>query len=121
MQPNLYREFENRPEIVAQAVALAPEPGQISQNPKQYYGRTIAVTGEVENIKGQNSFMLDEDKLLGGQDLLVLYAKPGQQTVQDNQTVAVTGVVCPFVVADLEREYDFNWDQGFVRQLEAEY
>ncbi|MGG6265539.1 hypothetical protein ACQ4M3_05985 [Leptolyngbya sp. AN03gr2] len=121
LAPDLYREFENRPAIIAQSVALAPKPGQISKNPAQYYGRTIAVTGEVEDIKSPNSFTLDEDQLLGGQDLLVLNAKPKQRTVQDNQTVAVTGVVRPFVVAELEREYNFNWDQGFVRQLEAEY
>ena len=41
--------------------------------------------------------------------------------VKEDQTVAVTGVLRPLVVADLEREYDFNWDEGFVRQLEAEY
>jgi hypothetical protein len=120
LQPDLYREFEKRPAIVAQSIALAPEPGQISQNPSQYYGKSIAVTGEVEDIKSPNSFTLDEDQLFGAQDLLVLNANPKQQ-VQDNQTIAVTGVVRPFVVAELEREYDFNWDQGFVRQLEAEY
>lgn len=120
LQPDLYREFETRPAIVAQAIALAPTPGQISQNPSQYYGKTIAVTGEVETIKSPNSFTLDEDQLFGAQDLLVVNPK-AQQAVQDNQTIAVTGVLRPFVVADLEREYDFNWEQGFVRQLEADY
>lgn len=117
---DLYREYENRPAIIAQSIALAPEPGQISQNPTRYYGQTIAVTGEVEDVRGANAFTLDEDQLLGGQDLLVLNRNTGQ-AVQDDQTVAVTGVLRPFVVADLEREYGFNWDQGFVQQLEAEY
>ncbi|MGG6265552.1 hypothetical protein ACQ4M3_06050 [Leptolyngbya sp. AN03gr2] len=114
-----YREYESRPAIVAQSIALAPTPGQISQNPSRYYGRAIAVTGEVEDVRGANAFTLDEDQIVGGQDLLVL--NRAGQPIQDDQTVAVTGVLRPFVVAELERDYDFNWDQGFVQQLEAEY
>jgi MYXO-CTERM domain-containing protein len=116
---DLYREYENRPAIIAQSIALAPNPGQISQNPARYYGRTIAVTGEVEDVRSPNAFTLDEDQLVG-QDLLVINSNTGQ-AIQDDQTLAVTGVLRPFVVAELEREYDFNWDQGFVQQLEAEY
>ncbi|MCU0548211.1 MAG: hypothetical protein MUC48_02575 [Leptolyngbya sp. Prado105] len=120
LQPDVYREYENRPAIIAQSIALAPEPGQISQNPSAYYGRTIAVDGEVEDVRSANSFTLENDQLLGGQDLLVLNPNSGQP-VQDDQNLAVTGVLRPFVVADLEREYGFTWDRGFVQQLEAEY
>lgn len=115
-----YREYENRPAMIAQSIALSPEPGQISQNPSRYYGQTIAVTGEVEDVRGTNAFTIDEEQLIGGQDLLVLNRNTGQ-VVQDNQTVAVTGVLRPFVVADLQRDYGFNWDQGFVQQLEADF
>jgi hypothetical protein len=123
LEPDLYVDYENRPAIIAQSLAPAPEPGEISANPSQYYGRTLAVSGEVENVYGTNTFTLDEDELFGGNDLLVVVrnAQGANTPVEVDQTVATTGVLREFVVADLEREYDFNWDEGLVRQLEAEY
>jgi hypothetical protein len=125
LDPDLYVDYENRPAIIAQSIAPAPEPGEITENPSQYYGRTLAVSGEVENVYGANTFTLDEDELFGGNDLLVVVRNANANTantpVQVDQTVATTGVLREFVVADLEREYDFNWDEGIVRQLEAEY
>jgi len=127
LQPDLYVEFEGKPAIIARSVVPAPEPGEITSNPQQYYGRRLAVTGEVEEILDQNTFTLDEDQLFGATDLPVLVpnptaaVKPNYTPVKENETVAVTGVLHPFVVADLERDYDFNWDEGIVKQLEAEY
>ncbi|WP_414577257.1 hypothetical protein [Anabaena sp. CCY 9402-a] len=120
LQSDLYGDYENRPVIIAQSLALAPQPGDITTNPTPYYGKEIAVTGEVENIRNQTSFTLDEDKLLGSQDLLVLNAKP-TPTVNEGEKVAVTGVLRPFIVAELEREYNLTWDLDLRKQLEAEY
>lgn len=120
LDPNLYREYESRPAIIAQSLAQAPKPGEITTNPKQYYGKTLAVTGEVEDITSPNSFKLDEDKLFGGQDLLVLRAAP-KVPVKEGEKVAVTGVLRPFVVAEFERDYDLKWDLTLQRKLEAEY
>ena len=33
----------------------------------------------------------------------------------------LTGVLRPFVFADIERDYDLNWDLTVQRKLEAEY
>ncbi|NJR73376.1 MAG: hypothetical protein HC773_06120 [Scytonema sp. CRU_2_7] len=33
----------------------------------------------------------------------------------------MVGVVRPFVVADIEREYGITWDERVRRQLEADY
>jgi hypothetical protein len=127
LDPKLYVEYENKPALIAQSLALAPKPGELTSNPQQYYGKPIAVTGEVEQIPGANAFKLDEDQLFGGQDLLVLRAKratpatANQPVIQNGEKVAVTGVLRPFVVADLEREYDFEWGAGIQQQLEAEF
>lgn len=132
LDPNLYVEYENQPAIIAESIALAPEPGEITSNPEQYYGETLAVTGEVEDIQSGTAFTLDEDQLLGSEDLLVVYASPrdGVQqpqpsaqlpTIADDETVAVTGVLRPFVVAEFERDYDLGWDLQLQEQLEAEY
>lgn len=120
LEPQLEAEFKDKPAIIAQSIALAPEPGEITQEPAQYYGKTLAVTGEIEDIVGPNAFTLDEDKLLGAQDLLVLGAKPAQ-ALKDGETVAVTGELRPFVVADIERDYDLTWDLDLQRKLEVEY
>lgn len=120
LQPELYVEYEGKPALIAQSIALAPEPGEITKDPSQYYGKTLAVTGEVEDIVGPNAFTLDEDELLGANDLLVLNATP-KQAINDGEKVAVTGVLRSFVVADIERDYDLTWDLDLQRKLEAEY
>ncbi|MBC1239767.1 hypothetical protein [Nostoc sp. 2RC] len=121
LDPNLYKEYETQPAIIAQSLALAPKPGELTTNPNLYYGKNLAVTGEVENIRNANSFTLDEDKLFGGQDLLVIRAGTPKRTVKEGEKVAVTGVLRPFVVAELEREYNLKWDLTVQKQLEAEY
>jgi hypothetical protein len=121
LDPDLYVDYNNKPAIIAQSLAVSPEPGEIAANPSQYYGQTLAVTGEVENIYGTNTFTLDEDKLFGGQDLLVVVNNPNNAAIQEDTTVAVTGELRPFVTADLERDYELTWDLDVQNQLEAEY
>jgi hypothetical protein len=123
LDANAYTEYENRPAILAQSLAVAPEPGEITSDPQQYYGKQLAVTGEINGVQGANTFTLDENQLIGGQELLVLQptATANQTALQNGEQVAVTGTLRPFVVADLEREYGFSWDTGIQQQLEAEY
>lgn len=120
LDPDLYVDYTDRPAIIAQSLALAPEPGEIAADPTQYYGQTLAVTGEVENIYGDGVFTLDEEELFGGEDLLVL-SLDSTEAVQDGETVATTGELRSFVVADLERDYNLTWDAGIQEELEAEY
>ncbi|MBE9167157.1 hypothetical protein IQ238_06295 [Pleurocapsales cyanobacterium LEGE 06147] len=120
LNDDLYVEYEERPAIIAQSLAIAPEPGEITENPSQYYGETLAVTGEVAQVYGNNTFSLDDDELLGGNDLLVVETNPSG-VVKEGATVAATGELRSFVVAELERDYDLTWDLDFQRQLEAEY
>ncbi|WP_373528705.1 hypothetical protein [Nostoc sp.] len=121
LDPNLYKDYETQPAIIAQSIALAPKPGEITTNPQLYYGKNLAVTGEVENIRNTSSFTLDEDKLFGGQDLLVIRAGTPKGIVNKGEKVAVTGVLRPFVIADLKRDYDLKWDLTLEKQLEVEY
>ena len=120
LEPEVEVEYKDKPVIIAQSIALAPEPGEVTKNPSAFYNKTIAVKAEVEDIISPTSFTLDEDKLTSTKDLLVLNTTPGQ-TIKDGQEVVVTGVLRPFVVADIERDYDLNWDLTLQRKLEAEY
>ena len=121
LDPDLYVDYTDRPAIIAESLAIAPEPGEIAEDPAQYYGETLAVTGEIETVYGENTFTLDEDELFGGEDLLVVVNNPTEAPIQDGETVATTGVLQAFVVADLERDYDLTWDLDVQEQLEAEY
>jgi len=120
LEPNVYVEYEGKPAIIAQAVALAPKPGEITSNPSVYYNKVIAVPAEVEEIVSPNSFTLDEEQLIGASDLLVIVPKP-QRPIEEGAKVVATGVLRPFVVADIERDYDLTWDLDVKRKLEAEY
>lgn len=120
LDPNLYVEYEGKPAILAQSIALAPEAGEITKNPSQYYNKVLAVPAEVENIVGPNAFTLDEDELIGANDLLVLVPTP-KRPINEGEKVVATGVLRPFVVADIERDYDLTWDLELQRKLEAEY
>ncbi|MBW4481505.1 MAG: hypothetical protein KME14_03075 [Tildeniella torsiva UHER 1998/13D] len=130
LDPATYEDYEDQPVIIAQSITLAPKPGEITADPEQYYGQTLAVTGEVEDIQSETTFTLDEDRLLGADDLLIVYAQPKAgssasqavpPTITDDEQVAVTGVLRPFVISELERDYDLTWDAGVQQQLEKDY
>ena len=121
LDPELYVEYEDKPAMIAQSLALAPEPGEIAADPTQYYGQTLAVTGEIEEVYGVNTFTLDEEELFGGEDLLVVVANPTEAPIEDGETVATTGELRSFVVADFETDYDLTWDLNVREELEAEY
>ena len=120
LDPDLYTEYEDRPAIIAQSLAIAPEPGEITEDPTQYYGQTLAVTGEVEQMYGMNTFTLDEEELFGGNDLLVVVPN-AEEMVEEGETVAVTGELRSFTLVDLERDYDLTWDLDVQEEIEAEY
>lgn len=120
LQPDLYSEYEGGTVIIAKSMALAPKPGEIISNPNRYYSQTLAVAGEVADKKNEVLFTLNEGQLLGGEELLVLRTD-SQPIISDEQSVVVTGVLRPFVVAELERDYNLTWDLDMQRQLEVEY
>lgn len=120
LDPNLYEKYENKPAIIAQSVVLAPDPGDVTQNPEVYYDKTIAIEGEVDEIIASGFFELDEEKIFGGEDLLVIAVKSGVE-VRDDETVVVTGKLRPFVAAEFERDYDLDWDLSMQQKIEAEY
>ena len=120
-----YTKFEGKAAIVAQSIALAPKPGQITSNPDEYYDKVIAVPGKIQDVTGNNVFTLD-DKLIGADKLLVLVPDdpnvvPYSKNVKLNETVVATGTLEKFVVADLERDYKFGWDDNVRTKLEADY
>lgn len=120
LDPELYAEYENRPAIVAQSIVFAPDPEEISEEPEQYYGQTIAVSGEVADQLSPNAFTIQDEGLFGGENVLVVGVTP-DPALGANEEVVVTGVLRPYVAADFERDYDLGWDLEVQQQIEAEY
>lgn len=120
LDPNLFVDYEQRPAIIAQSIALAPDPEEISEDPEQYYFRRIALNGEIESVLGDNIVTIDDDSLFGGDDLLVIDPE-GNVLVQEGEEVTMTGTLRSFISADIERDYDLTWDLDVQEEIEAEY
>ena len=93
-----YEKFEGKAAIVAQSIALAPKPGEITSSPDEYYNKVIAVPGEIENVTGEDLFTLDDNRLIGAEDLLVLVPDnkdvvPYKKYVIAGETVVATGTL----------------------------
>ena len=96
--------------------------GKIIENPGDYVGKTVTVSGDVENVYGPRAFAMDSGVQAG--ELLVLGAEPFPQVAEGgsrafvvSDNAKVTGTVALLVTAEVERE--IGWDLD--RQLEVEY
>lgn len=113
-------DYDEKPTIVAKAIALAPDPGEVVENPAEFYNKTIAVEGEVEEVLAPGVFKLDEDELGATNDLMVIHLTP-EGEVKDGERVVVTGEVKPFILSEFEKDYDLTWDLEVKEKIEAEY
>lgn len=120
LDPELYAEYEQQPVIVAESLALAPDPEDLTDEPELYYGRRIAVNAEVEELWTADTMSVDGDALFGDDDLLVINPNATLDFVEDEEVV-MTGVLQPFVASDVETEYNLTWDLDLREQIEAEY
>jgi len=84
--------------------------GKLAKNATDYYGKTVTVTAEVEDVIDNRTFTLDEDAILTGADVLVLVPAGYTGSLVHDQVVTVTGKVRPFVTTELE--HDYHWFQG---------
>jgi hypothetical protein len=89
--------------------------GKLAKHGKDYYGKTVTVKAEVEDVLGAKMFTLDEDALLTGADVLVMAPSGVTTTLSHDQKVIVTGEVRPYVEKDLDRDFDFFEDGKIVK------
>ncbi|MBE9115376.1 hypothetical protein IQ249_05630 [Lusitaniella coriacea LEGE 07157] len=117
-------DYGEQPTIVAEYIAISPDAGEVTGNPTDYYGQTVAVGGEIEEMEGTDgaiAFKLDEDQVAGAGDLIVLNLTDPTATYEPGDEVVVTGQVRSFVLAEVEKEYDLTWDLDVKESLETEY
>ncbi len=120
LSPDVVKLYKDRPAIIAESITLSPSPGEITENPQNYYNRPVAVKGKVEEVLDNNTFTLSEYNLRGGKDLLVLSVAP-QPTPETNAEIFARGSVRPFALAELERDYNLNLNPELKQRLESEY
>ncbi|MDY7021102.1 MAG: hypothetical protein SWJ54_07035 [Cyanobacteriota bacterium] len=117
--------FENRSIRPEDNVYTADETSveEVADETEELIGQTVTITGEVEEIVGLDSFVLeDEESLFDGDQVLVISVNDTTEPViREGETVQVTGEVRQFVWTELERDYDLTWDLDLRRELEAEY
>lgn len=120
----VYSKYEDRAVIVADSIALSLSPDEIFDSPEDYYYRSIAVKGEIEEIVGTNAFTIEDDEItdevFGSEDLLVV-GVDSNRPLDPDSGVIVTGIVRPFVVSELERYYGLSIDAQLRDELEAKY
>lgn len=118
--PTKYNNISSATALETISLASSASPGEITTNPQKYRYKTVSVTAEVEDIKGDGVFTLDEEKIIGGRDLLVIVPNNFIMPREGNK-VTVRGVVRPFVLTNFEHSYDLTWDLDLEREIEAEY
>lgn len=93
--------------------------------PEKYFGKTVTVVDDVEEVLGPRAFALDDDSPLagdGGHDVLVFTRNGADPSEIDdrwlNNTVRVTGIVRRISVAEVEREIRWDLDPNIEMHLE---
>jgi hypothetical protein len=79
---------------------------KLDDNPGKYLGQTVSVDAEVDEILGPRMFKIDDGHLFGlGGEMIVYVATPLTALVREDDRVTITGMVKPFVRAEVEREW----------------
>ncbi|MGD1860366.1 MAG: hypothetical protein ACFB0E_10395 [Leptolyngbyaceae cyanobacterium] len=106
----------------ADRIALAPTPEDLSANSDVFYNESVTVVGEVEQVEADNTFILREPGLFSGDGVVVIQTGDSALTpVIEDDRVAVSGVLRPYIIAELEEDYDLTWDLTVQESLEAEF
>ncbi len=91
---------------------------EVFENPDEFVGRTVTLSGSVVRILNPRAFLLEGDAAVG-EDLLVLSTTDLQ--VGPDQEVEVTGTVGEFVLEDVEREVGDLDDNLFLEYQDDRY
>jgi hypothetical protein len=97
--------------------------GEAPAQTEELIGQTVTINGEVEEIVGSNSFVVqDQDNVLNEDQVLVIsVSDQNQPIISEGENVQVTGEVRQFVVEDFERDYNLTLDEERRQQLASEY
>lgn len=123
LDPTLYEEYDQQPVIVAQNIALAPRPQDLSEAPDQYFEETIAIEGDLRPLEGaDNGFALFEEGWVDDVGVLVVGVNEAVDvaSLEEGENVVVTGQARPADAAALQ-EAGFGWDDNEIQEFLSRY
>lgn len=120
LNPTLYADYASNPVVIAESIALSPDPDDITSDPEKYYNKQIAVQGKVNSELSPITFTMNEQQLFNNENLLVI-AQGITPKTQEGDEVVVAGKLRPFVKAEFDTDYKLDWDLSVQKQVEAEY
>ena len=92
---------------------------QLSGRADGFIGKTISLRGEVRATIGDTSFLIEDERLFGGADILIInIGEPITILDGDESDVQVIGIVRQLVLADLERDYGIKLDPELYGEYE---
>ncbi|MEQ8963763.1 MAG: hypothetical protein RLP02_38640 [Coleofasciculus sp. C2-GNP5-27] len=119
-----YVEYEDKPAIIAESLALAPTPQDLAEAPTGYFDKVIAVEGDVREVYSPSSLSLFEDGWIDDIGVLVIGVnrnlKAEDSVVKYGERVTVTGVARQFD-PKLLQDSDLGWDAEKIKEFGSRY
>ncbi len=135
LDDNLFGDWEGEPVLVADSFVLTPQQGdettqgqqgvnatlsRIVDQPEEFYGQNVTVSGAVAQVIGANAFVLVQKNTKGEglydvdavtlADRGVLVATSDGPNLTERQTVRVTGTLQQFDVSAFEQDLGVRFD-----------
>lgn len=125
LENELYADYERKPAIIAQSLALAPKPEDLAKAPAGYFNKQIAVEGDLRKLENTpNAFALFEEGWVDDVGVLVISVdrnlKAKGSPLQEGENVVVTGVARQ-ADAKLLQDANLGWDAAKINEFVSRY
>lgn len=117
-----WADYEGQPVIVAERITLVPTPEELVENADSFLNQQVTVYGSVQSVEAANTFILENPGLFGGKGVILIQgANADLDKVVGIEQAVVSGVLRPYVLADLKQDYDLPWELDVQERLEADF
>jgi hypothetical protein len=117
-----WADYEGQPVVIAERITLVPTPEELVENADSFLNQQVTVYGNVQPVEAANTFILENPSLFSGKGIILIQgANVDLDKVADSEQAVVSGVLRPYVLADLKQEYDLPWELDLQERLEADF
>lgn len=114
--------YAGQPFVVAERITLVPPPDELAENAEAFLNQHVTVYGKVEPVAAANTFILQDPQLFGNKGVILIQgANADLDQVVSSENAVVSGVLRPYILADLKQDYDLPWALDLQERLEADY
>ncbi len=96
---------------------------ELTNNPSEFYGESVTVSGEVMEAVEPGAFRIegdDEELLVAGVQQLPKIVEGEVKEVNEGDRVRVTGEVRPFKIEEIQQEVDYGIDNEYFGDFEGD-